>query len=125
MIGYTESQLRFHQSDTYTRLGLLQSAWAAQERGLQICPPADYTDWALIRLDRATCLARSGDMASAITYATETLTHISAAQRQGIIAERGHGLLRTLLAKCRTTTPAREIQELLSADGAAKEAPDP
>jgi hypothetical protein len=27
--GYTESQLRFHQSDAYTRLGALQSAWAA------------------------------------------------------------------------------------------------
>jgi hypothetical protein len=87
-------------------------------------PPADYSDWALIRLDRAACLARTGDASGAIYYATETLTHMSAGQRRGIIAERGRGLLHTLPAKCRTATAAREIQELLSEAEQAKEVPD-
>jgi hypothetical protein len=77
-----------------------------------------------MRLDRATCLARSGDAATAITYATETLTDLSAAQRHGIITQRGRRLLQTLPASYRAAPATREVQELLSADRAAKEAPD-
>ena len=54
-LGYTESQFRFHEENAYTRLGLTRPAWRAQDRALEVCPTDDYTDWALIRLDRAVC----------------------------------------------------------------------
>ncbi len=63
--GYTESQLRFHQGSAYTRLGDTRSPFNAQQRALEVCPPGDYTDWALTRLDRASCIAHDGDPATA------------------------------------------------------------
>jgi hypothetical protein len=55
--GYTESQLRFHEGSAYTRLREIRPAMRAQVRALELCPPGDYTDWAMTRLDRAACLA--------------------------------------------------------------------
>ena len=87
--GYTESQFRFHEGNAYTRLGDTRLALRAQERALQVCPPEDYTDWALTRLDRAACLAHDGDAASAVAYAAETLAGLRTEQSAGIIALRG------------------------------------
>jgi hypothetical protein len=39
-----------------------------------------YTGWALLRLDRATGLARNGDVPNVITYATETMTQLTGDQ---------------------------------------------
>jgi hypothetical protein len=121
--GYTESQFRFHEGSAYTRLRNFRSAWAAQERALQICPPADYTDRALTRLDRATCLAQSGDIDGAATYAAQTLAALGAEQRHGIIALRGRDLLRAVPGRYRAATAVHEIQELLAENEPAKEAP--
>jgi tetratricopeptide (TPR) repeat protein len=80
--GYTESQFRFHEGNAYTRLRDIRPALRAQERALELCPPGDYTDWAMTRLDRASCLAQAGDTPGAVAYATETLTGLSGEQRQ-------------------------------------------
>ena len=76
--------------------GEIRPALQAQDRALELCPPGDYTDWAMTRLDRAACLAQGGDAPAAVTYAIETLTGLSAEQRQGIIAVRGRELVRAL-----------------------------
>jgi Helix-turn-helix domain len=111
--GYSESQFRFHEGSVYTRLGATRLAFRAHERALEVCPPGDYTDWALTRLDRARCLAHDGDPVAAATYATETLTRLSGEQTQGIIAVRGHELIRALPPTYRAVSAVREMQELL------------
>jgi Helix-turn-helix domain len=111
--GYSESQFRFHEGSVHTRLGATRHAFRAHERALELCPPGDYTDWALTRLDRARCLVHDGDPAAATAYATETLTRLSGEQTQGIIAVRGHELVRALPARYRTVPAVREMQELL------------
>jgi hypothetical protein len=116
--GYSESQFRFHEGSAYTRLGDTRSALRAQERAMQTCPPGDYTDWALTRLDRASCLARDGDPVAAVAYATKTLTGLSGEQSQGIIARRGRALVRDLPASYRAIPAVRELSELLPAAGA-------
>jgi tetratricopeptide (TPR) repeat protein len=111
--GYTESQLRFHEGNAYTHLRDTRSALKAQDRALELCPPGDYTDWALIRLDRAACLARDGDVSAAIAYGTETLSSLTSGQSQGIIVLRGRELAHALPLKYRTDPAVREFQELL------------
>ena len=64
--GYNEGQLRFHQSSAYTSLHDIRPAFKAQDRALELCPPNDYTDWSMTRLDRAACLAYDGDTAAAL-----------------------------------------------------------
>jgi tetratricopeptide (TPR) repeat protein len=111
--GYTESQLRFHEGNAYTRLREIRPALRAQDRALELCPPGDYTDWAMTRLDRAACLAQGGDAQGAVTYAAETLSGLSSEQRRGIIAVRGRELVRALPVKYRQAAAVREFEELL------------
>jgi hypothetical protein len=111
--GYTESQLRFHEGNAYTHLRDTRAAFKAQERALELCPPGDYTDWALIRLDRATCLARDGDVPAAIACGTQTLASLTDGQSQGIIILRGRELARAIPLKYRADPAVREFRELL------------
>jgi Helix-turn-helix domain len=111
--GYTESQLRFHEGNAYTRLGDTRRALHAQERALELCPPGDYTDWALTRLDRAYCLSHDGDAPAGVAYAAETLTQLRTVHSQGIIALRVRELLRALPAGYQTSPNVREFENLL------------
>jgi transcriptional regulator with XRE-family HTH domain len=111
--GYNESQLRFHQGSAYTSLHDPRSAFSAQDRALELCLPGDYTDWAMTRLDRAICLAYTGDTAAALSYAMETLAGLTETQRRGIITLRGHDLLNSLPARQEELETARDFRELL------------
>ncbi|MCA1606585.1 MAG: hypothetical protein LC775_14210, partial [Acidobacteria bacterium] len=88
---------------------------------LELCGRDDYTDWALTRLDRATCLTHASDIASGITYATETLNALTHPQRQGIIALRGRHILRALPPEEQKRPEARELRDLLMDIGENKE----
>jgi tetratricopeptide (TPR) repeat protein len=124
--GYTESQLRFHEGNAYTRLGDTRRALQAQERALEICPPGDYTDWALTRLDRACCLSHEGDAPAAVAYAAETVSELRTAHSQGIIALRTRELVRALPVAYRGASAVLELENLLMADtGTARELPRP
>jgi tetratricopeptide (TPR) repeat protein len=123
--GYTEAQLRFHESNAYTHLGDHESALAAQERALRLCTPHDYTDWAMIRLDRAHCLARNSGAPTALDYAARTLTALTEAQRRGIITLRGHHLLDSLPPRERALPTARDLRDLLMLTTRTKEVPGP
>ncbi|HXP19102.1 MAG TPA: helix-turn-helix transcriptional regulator [Streptosporangiaceae bacterium] len=111
--GYSESQFRFHESSAYTRLGDTRSAVRAQDRALELCPPGDYTDRALSRLDRAACLAHDGDPVSAVAYAAGTMAGLRQEQSQGIIALRCRELVHALPAKYQGSAAVSELRELL------------
>ena len=94
--GYNEASFRFHEGNAYTHLRDFKSAMRAQDRALQLCAPDNYADWAMTRLDRAQCLIHAGDITSGLEYASETITTIAPAQRQGIITLRGRDIVETL-----------------------------
>ena len=121
--GYSESQFRFHQENAYTLLRDTRPALRAQERALAVCPPADYTDWALIRLDRATCLASSGEADTAAAYAAQTLAQVGGDRGQGIIARRGLDVLHAMPASYRASPAGRKFAELIHAPRAASKEP--
>lgn len=111
--GYNEAQLRFHESSAYTHLRDAHLAFQAQDRALELCAHGDYTDWALTRLDRATCLTHTGEIAGGITYATETLNALTQPQRQGIITIRGREILRELPSGEQNRPEASELRDVL------------
>lgn len=112
--GYSEAQLRFHEENAYTRLGEVDAALAAQERALELCSPGDYTDWALTRLDRATCLTTTGDASDALDSLAETIGSLDEAKRLGIIAERARLVLDALPAAQRSSSTAQDLRALLT-----------
>lgn len=111
--GYNEAQLRFHEGNAFTHLRDARLALTAQERALELCAPGDYTDWAMTRLDRASCLTVTGETTDALHYATETLITLSEPQRQGIITVRGYEILNALPKDQQALPAARELRELL------------
>jgi tetratricopeptide (TPR) repeat protein len=121
--GYAESQLRFHAGDTLTQLGDTSAALSVLDRALELCPPEDYTDWALIRLDQAACTVGDGDLDAGIAYAMDTLLALDAAKRQGVITARGHELLTRLSPAQQTTLAVREFRSLLDDTNGMKELP--
>ena len=123
--GYNEAQFRFHAGNAYTHLRDAVAAFRAQDRALELCAPGDYTDWALTRLDRASCLTYTGQTADALSYATETLTGLTEAQRHGIITLRGYQILNALPHQQRTLPAARDLRELLMLTTAREEGAGP
>jgi len=70
-------------------------------------------DRALIRLDRASCLAHHGDVDAATRQAVQTLAELTGQQRAGLIENRARQLFYELPQKHRARPAARELQEIL------------
>jgi tetratricopeptide (TPR) repeat protein len=111
--GYDEAQLRFHEGNALTHLGATERAWRAQQRALELYPDSDYLDRALVRLDRASCLAQDGDPSEAMRYATEALVSLTDEERQGLLTVRGREVLRSLPPAARVVPAAKDFQGLL------------
>jgi len=90
--GYTESQLRFHEGNALTLLGDTKAAYVAQDRALALIAAEDFTDGALVRLDRALCLLLDGDLNGAAECAVACLLALKPEQRRGIISGRAQEL---------------------------------
>ncbi|MER5493851.1 hypothetical protein [Streptomyces sp. NPDC002490] len=85
--GYTERQFHFHLGNAWTHLRRPDEAWTVQKRALGAYAPSEYLDPTLIRLDRATCLARSGEPEEAYRIAGEALRDLPDAHRTGMVVQ--------------------------------------
>lgn len=86
----------------------------AQDRALEVVPLGDFMDRALVRLDRAMCLAQDGDAVGATTCATDGLLALTAEQRRGIITGRAREILVMLPERERLSSSGRDLHELLN-----------
>lgn len=77
--------------------------------------PEDYTDWAMIRLNRAACLAAEGDPDAGLAHATETLIAVDGPMRQGIITSRARAQ--------RASRAGREFRSLIEDTTGMREIP--
>jgi transcriptional regulator with XRE-family HTH domain len=119
--GYNEAQFRFHQGNVHALLAQheddprrdVRLALQAQERALSLCAPGDYTDWALTRLDRASCLLHEEDLSAGVLYMVETFTELTEQQREGIITLRGHEVVNALPPEQQRLPIVRDLQDLL------------
>lgn len=112
-LGYTERQLLFHVGNAYTHLGRVDDAWQAQRLALGMYQQDEHLDPTLIRMDRATCLARSGEPEEAYRIAGAAITSLPDEHRTGMVLKYATGFHR--LAG-RADVPARTaFAELLRA----------
>ncbi|WP_329561045.1 hypothetical protein OG711_27355 [Streptomyces uncialis] len=84
-LGYTERQFLFHLGNAWTHLRRPEEAFPAQSRALSSYAPGEYLDPALIRIDRATCLAQSGEPEEAYRVAGDALLRLPAEHRTGMV----------------------------------------
>ncbi|MGH3818475.1 MAG: helix-turn-helix domain-containing protein [Pseudonocardiaceae bacterium] len=110
---YNEAQLRFHEGNALTHLHDTDAACQAQEQALSLCPASDYMDRAMVRLDRAHCLAYDGDVTTAVVVMEEAVTPLSEQQRQGIIALRVREIVSILPPKYRALPAVQDLHDLL------------
>lgn len=113
-LGYDEAQLRFHQGNAYTHLGLTDLAWQAQRRALELYPHNDYLDRALVHLDRAQCLVHQREPDAAMAVAEAGITGLRHDQRQGLVTVRTLEVLSTMPTDWRARPATRSVQDLLS-----------
>lgn len=116
-LGYNEAQLRFHQGNALTHLGLPDQAWQVQQRALELYPDGDYLDRALVLLDRAACLVFQGEVEAGMEVALASVTALRLDQRRGIVETRAAEVL-GMLPPARLQLPAagRNLYELLRDD---------
>lgn len=110
--GYNEAQLRFHEESALTQLRNVERAIPTQTRALELCAEGDYVDRTLITLDRADCLAATGDVASAVATAKEALLALVPEQQKGILLDRARDTLNGLSG--RDDPSVREFSDLIA-----------
>lgn len=112
--GYDEAQFRFHSGNAYTDLRDTAAAWSAQQRALQLYPPSDYLDRALIGLDRAACLICDGDINEGAAHLTSVVSGLAAVQRDALVLTRAARILATVPATRARVPAMRDAAELLA-----------
>ncbi|RCG19094.1 hypothetical protein DQ384_38095 [Sphaerisporangium album] len=95
IFGYPRQQMAFHLEATLTAIGRVKEARQAQREALALYPPTEHVNPALIRLDEASCLIRSGDPASGYQLAGQHLLAMPEGYRTPLVLSRAHELLDT------------------------------
>jgi tetratricopeptide (TPR) repeat protein len=112
--GYSEAQFRFHEGNALTHLGDTTAAEYSHDRALELYPPDDFLDRALVRLDRAACLVRAGQVDAAATEAADTLTDLTRQQREGLVDLRAREILATMTATSQPPPVVSALHDLLT-----------
>lgn len=101
VFGFTERRLAFYESRAMSEAAqhrpepaFIDKALAAQGRALSLYPAGAVGDPALVRLDRAACLARAGDVAAGAQEAEAALAEMPAEHRTPIFT--GHAAAQLL-----------------------------
>lgn len=113
--GYNEAQLRFHEGNTYAHLGDCRAAFPAQQRALELCAAGDYTDRAMVRLDKAITLVAAHETDQAAIEAVETLADLTSEQRRGIIDLRAREVLAAMPRRERSLPVTVELRDIIEA----------
>jgi transcriptional regulator with XRE-family HTH domain/tetratricopeptide (TPR) repeat protein len=95
-LGWPETRLRYTESFAYSHLGNYKAASAAQDQALGLFSAAVLRDPLKVELQRALCLARSGDSADAARHAVAQLSVIDQTQHDLPMADLAARVLRSL-----------------------------
>ncbi|MGK5548657.1 helix-turn-helix domain-containing protein [Streptomyces sp. URMC 127] len=115
--GYSASQLHFHAGNAWTHLRDVRRAGEEHKRALELYPPTEYTDRALVQLDQAVCLATDGDTAAAAAHAVTVLSALPTEHRSALILYRARALAATVPATRQKLPEVRELHEMLALPG--------
>lgn len=112
-LGYTERQFYFTVGNAYTLLGMTTEAEEFQCRALALYRPNEYLDPTLIQLDRATCMATTGEPDEACAHVSGTITAAPAEHRTGLVAHYAKRFLAQLPTPVQHSHHGRELRKLL------------
>jgi DNA-binding transcriptional regulator YiaG len=110
LFGWSLQQLTFSEGRTLTTLGRTQEALAAQDRALTMFSKQEVLDPALVTLDRAQALIRSGDVTEGCRMGTQTLRELTPAYCTPLVASWADDALRAIPHARRDSSEAREFQ---------------
>ncbi|MFI5933850.1 hypothetical protein [Actinoplanes sp. NPDC051494] len=113
-LGYDEAQLRFHAGNAYTHLGDSASAWAAQDRAMQLYPEFNYLDRTLVHLDRAACLIHGGDFRAGSIHVQHVLSRLTADQHDRLVVTRAEAVLSLVPAIETSSSAVRDAHDYLA-----------
>ncbi|WP_433229266.1 helix-turn-helix domain-containing protein [Actinomadura formosensis] len=117
---FTEQRLYLYMSGAHAHLPDLQRAQAVHDTASALCrPTSPGIDPALIRLDRATTLARSAREAEACELATQTLLALPPEQRTTIVFVRARDVRSAIPSSRRRDKALNTFEEALALDTAA------
>lgn len=113
MFGFSVRRWHFYESRILSRLDDIEAAIAAQERALALYPEEVVGDRALIQLDRAICIVRSGDINTGLQIAEETLADLPSEHRTDIFVHYGWNAAIAVPARFRNQPSVTEYRDFL------------
>ncbi|MCK9900613.1 hypothetical protein MXD63_11055 [Frankia sp. Cpl3] len=111
VFGWTEQQLWFSAGKSLTTLGMAQLAFEAQDHAIDLFPPAEVLDPALVRLDRAQALIRNGEVTDGCRLGIEILQALPADFRSPLIGSWAHDALLAIPPADRRLAVVRDFGE--------------
>lgn len=111
--GYSESQFAFHSGNAWTHLEDTDRAAEELTRALDLYPPSDHTDRALVQLDQAMCAAISGDPASAADQAMSAVIELPEEHRTALIIYRARDVA-DKVPEARKVLEVKALREILA-----------
>ncbi|MEV4869614.1 helix-turn-helix domain-containing protein [Streptomyces syringium] len=113
--GYCEEKHHIHLSQALTHLGETRRAFASQERALELCSPSSRMAPALLRLDRALCLSKEGEVEGACGTAAGVLRGLPSEHRRGLTLIRAKEVYRSVPSQQRRLVVVRDLGDMLRA----------
>ncbi|WP_373862833.1 hypothetical protein, partial [Nocardia amamiensis] len=103
-------------SFVYSHLGNIEAAEKAQQAALRLYPPSSMRGPIKIELQRALCLARSGDYNEGARHATAALERLPIECRTKFETGLGEQVLTAIPPDARGRTGPEELRELIQLD---------
>lgn len=114
IFDWSEENLHFTESLTYTYLGDYPRAELAQDRALALYPKDDLRSPAQIELQRAMCLIGMGDVTQGVRHAQTIVTGLPAAHRIRPITDLAQKVLSAVPAAERSQPGVNDYRECLT-----------
>jgi transcriptional regulator with XRE-family HTH domain len=112
--SFTEAQLYFYRSNTYTTIGDYTSAERAQDAALSTFAAEERLDPTLVHLDRAACLLKNGDVTAGAEYASDVLLGLSEEFRPSIVLRKARALTEAIPPSRRSNPAVRKFHDVLA-----------
>ncbi len=119
LFGFSEHDVRFTESYVYSHLGDFARAEQAQTAALALSPTTGQRRPAMIKLQQALCLVRTGDVASGVEHAHTAMTSLPRQHHARPVLSHGHRVLDAVPAGERDRDGVRAFRAYLDGHEAA------
>ncbi|WP_434581795.1 hypothetical protein [Carbonactinospora thermoautotrophica] len=112
--GYPERKHFVHASHALTLVGATREAYSAQDNALRLASPTTRMSTALIRIDRASCMVKTGHLTEGFQSAGQVLLGLPQEFRTPLVLSRARGLVNAVPERDRNHRAVREYRDILA-----------